>query len=59
MAKITHEITVWCDCGEWHQDGARICRRTVRRMGWKLTRANGWVCPRCVEAAKLPPKAEP
>jgi len=49
---ISNEYTFWCgSCGEWDQIAARNKHEAIRTMkvgGWRNTRKQGWVCPKCL-----------
>jgi len=49
--RISTEYTFWCGlCSRWDQlpsEGSKKLTATAaRRTGWKLTKENGWVCPK-------------
>lgn len=53
--RLTVDYYAVCSCG--HSDvlaeGIRAkAIKAARRMGWKLTRDHGWMCPRCIERMK-------
>ena len=50
--KISTEYTFWCGlCVRWDQlpsEGSKkLTIVEARRAGWKLTKENGWICPKC------------
>ena len=54
---ISTEYTFWCGrCSEWHKEpswgGKARTAKLVRRFGWRLTRAYGWLCPSCAAQHK-------
>ena len=55
--RITREFTVWCadPCSIWVQtseaESVSEAGRVFRKMGWRRTRARGWLCPRCAKEA--------
>lgn len=54
---MSNQTTVWCGfveedgahCGQWTMEDepsrARMAKK-VKRLGWRLTRKHGWLCPR-------------
>lgn len=47
---IVPVYSVFCACGMWTGDYAttrKSAKYRARKMGWKLTREAGWVCPDC------------
>lgn len=48
---ISREHTMWCGlCCHWDQVAEHYMRSAIkyfRDMGWKKTKENGWVCPKC------------
>ncbi len=48
--RISIQKTIWCGgCAEWDQrSGEPRLSRIWRKEGWVLTRAYGWLCPKCV-----------
>lgn len=48
---INKQYTVWCAyCGEWEQlncGSSAVFKKLIRAIGWRETRKNGWVCPKC------------
>ncbi len=51
---ISQQHTIWCGCGRWEQldEKREAAIRCWRTGGWKLTKALGWVCPRCTKKGK-------
>jgi hypothetical protein len=50
---ISTQKTVWCggpNCSQWEQVAAGRHIQTWKRHGWKKTRKEGWLCPKCVKA---------
>lgn len=58
---ITREYTVWCaerghkDCPMWVQSSGPLsaAKSYWRRLGWRFTRADGWLCPGCWTAQRI------
>lgn len=58
------QADTWINCGRcdygmgWSDTGAREAARLAREDGWRYTRADGWVCPGCLNPPRLlPPEA--
>lgn len=48
--RIVLDFSVFCGCGYW--DHLNIATKSqaknaTKRIGWKYTQADGYVCPRC------------
>lgn len=45
---ISRQFTVWCGlCHEWFQESCNTQAQAIKyfkRRGWRLTKANGWIC---------------
>lgn len=52
--KISHQATVWCGrCSAWEYVGNYGSpAQDARDAGWKMTMADGWICPACLKEAK-------
>jgi hypothetical protein len=50
---INVQHTVWCGtCPHWEQwaePTKRAMGRAAKGEGWRMTRLEGWRCPRCVK----------
>ena len=51
---ISARLTAWCGgCSDWWDIATTTNKakaaQQLRRDGWKLTRARGWLCPTCVQ----------
>jgi len=53
---VSWQATVFCGwCDHWSYLDGRGGRRIAagaRHMGWKLTKAHGWLCPACLKAGR-------
>jgi hypothetical protein len=50
--EITNEFTVWCAKCERYQESARKktwAIKTFKDLGWRKTKWDGWICPKCRE----------
>jgi hypothetical protein len=49
--RVTRESTYWCGlCGNWDQQPFRWrLDKVMKANGWRMTRANGWLCPKCAK----------
>jgi hypothetical protein len=49
---ISRQYTAWCGgCGNWEQVDEELKSAALKRLvkrGWRQTKENGWVCPRCM-----------
>lgn len=52
LGTIQQYYTIWCghdDCVEWEDIKTNTktqAAKIARRNGWKLTKRDGWICPR-------------
>lgn len=48
---ISRQHTAWCGaCGNWEQVDEQLraaAEKRFRKMGWKCTKKDGWLCPAC------------
>lgn len=54
---ISGQFTVFCGlCDEWMYLGAmklKPAHSEAREKEWRLTKKNGWICPKCAKMFKL------
>lgn len=53
---ISRQHTVWCgECGNWEQADEHLAKNAqirFRRLGWRKTKEQGWLCPGCYKVWK-------
>lgn len=53
---ISRQHTVFCGvCGNWDREESELkskCIKVWKKLGWKLTKDRGWLCPNCYSKLK-------